>query len=67
MECDECRGHIKIQHPDDKPINAFRVLIQKLDIDREEAKKILDKVNTELVAGEKEMYPYLEDKGEKLV
>lgn len=67
MSCDECRGHIKIMHPDDQPINAVRALIQKLDINREEANEILEKVQTEVIAGDDEMYSYLKDMGDKLV
>ena len=66
MSCGECRGHIKILHPED-PVNAVRALIEKLDVDREEAEEILEEVQTEVVAGDKEMYGYLEGMGEKLV
>lgn len=67
MVCGECRGHICVLHPDDQPVNAVRALLEKLDIDREEAKEILEEVETEVVAGDEEMYPYLEGMGEKLV
>lgn len=60
MSCDECRGHIKILHPDDSPKAAFRALIEELELEREEAAEILEELNTEVQFSSEEEFRYIE-------
>ena len=60
MACDECRGHIKVLHPDDDPICAFRALMEKLEISKQEAVDILTTLEGEVQFGSSENLAYLD-------
>jgi len=63
VSCEECRGHITVLHPDDKPINAFRELFEKLAEEiggRKEAREIADQIVLNLNHGSPQNLRYLE-------
>lgn len=63
MSCEECRGQITVQHPDDEPILAFRELMEKLAEEigsRKEARSVVDGLVEEVYHGSAENLDFIE-------
>jgi len=63
MSCEECRGRITVQHPEDEPILAFRELMEKLAKEigsRKEARSVVDGLVEEVYHGSPENLDFIQ-------